>query len=109
MPTKTPKYNVDVDETADLVFGGECEIAGGSVSNAHSAMQFLKLYDAAAAGDVTVGTTVPKITIAVPPAGAVQLWPMGFANGIVAACTANAADNDTTEPTGVCVLSLSIS
>jgi hypothetical protein len=66
MSKKVPYQNLDADESEDLAFGGPCELIGGSAYNGHSAVTFLKIYDAAAVSAVTVGTTVPKFVIGIP-------------------------------------------
>ncbi len=97
---------MDVDESEDLVFGDGCEITWGSVYNTHSAAIFLKFYDASSEDDVTVGTTAPTLTIAVPATSSVTLGPVSFTEGVVVAATANAVDSDTTAPAAAVVLSL---
>lgn len=107
MSSKIPYYNVDVDESEDLVRAGPCEVTWGSVFNTHTAVQFLKFYDAAAVTDVTVGTTAPVMTLAVPPASAVPIAEIIFDLGCVVAATLLAADADTTAPADAVILSLS--
>lgn len=107
MSQKTPYFNVDVDETEDLVKGGFCEIVWGSAFNTHTAVQFLKLYDASSTSAVTVGTTTPTLTVAIPASSSVPIGGVSFTNGIVAAATLLAANNDATGPTAAVVLSLS--
>lgn len=65
-------------------------------SNTNAAVRYLKLYNSAT---VTVGTTVPVLTIPIP-AGAVMSVPLGslgqrFGTGICIGITTGAADNDT--------------
>lgn len=107
MSKKVPYSNIDVDQTEDLAFGGPCELIGGTAFNGHTAVTFLKIYDAASVADVTVGTTVPKFVIGIPTVGSVSIPPASFANGVVVACTLNAALADATDPVVGAVVSLS--
>jgi len=106
--SSTPYSNIDVDETEDLWYAGNCEIVGGTAFNGHTAVEFLKIYDAAAVADVTVGTTVPKFVIGIPLKGSVSIPRATFKLGVVVACTLNAALADATAPTVAAVVSLSI-
>ncbi len=67
-----------------------------SVSNINAAIRYLKLYNSTT---VTVGTTTPILTIAIPAGGAVQFDGgcngIRFATGICLGITTGAADNDT--------------
>ncbi len=66
------------------------------VSNINAAIRYLKLYNSAT---VTVGTTTPILTIAIPAGGTVQFDGgsngIRFATGICLGITTGAADNDT--------------
>lgn len=67
-----------------------------SASNINAAVRYLKLYNSTT---VTVGTTVPVLTIAIPAGGFVNLQfgatGMRFTTGICIALTTGAADGDT--------------
>ncbi len=106
MSKKVPYSNVDVDETEDLAFGGPCELIDGTAFNGHTVVTFLKIYDAAAVADVTVGATVPKFVIGIPTKSSVAIPQAAFANGVVIACTLNAALADATDPVVGAVVSL---
>jgi hypothetical protein len=106
MSKKVPYQNLDADESEDLAFGGPCELIGGSAYNGHSAVTFLKIYDAAAVSAVTVGTTVPKFVIGIPATSAVAIPPADFTSGVVVACTLNAALADATDPVVGAVVNL---
>ena len=71
-------------------------VYGLTVSNINAAIRYLKLYNSTT---VTVGTTTPAITIAIPAGGFVSLnWgPLGmrFGTGICLGMTTGAADSDT--------------
>lgn len=88
-------YRNDVlDNTKTLVRTGASAIKFFMVNNPNAAQEiFLQVHDAAATGDVTLGTTVPTLPIKVPAAGFVVLGternplPVPFLNGIVIAAT----------------------
>ena len=76
------------------------QIYGIYATNINAAIRYLKVYNAASA-DVTVGTTVPDLTLPIPAAAAgagffIKL-PQGiaFSTGISIALTTGVADNDT--------------
>ena len=78
------------------------QVGGYVLGNLATTARFLKLYDAAATGDVTVGTTVPKLTIIIPGvgtpgAGANVEFTQGveFSTGIVFALTTGIDDSST--------------
>lgn len=60
--------DVDLDETAVTVKLAPGHVGGYHVWNDSAAVLYLKLYDALI-GDVTVGTTTPRMTIGVPTLG----------------------------------------
>jgi hypothetical protein len=71
------------------------QVYGIVASNINAAARYLKLYDAAA---VSVGTTVPKLVIALPPGGTVVVQVtegMAFSTGIAFATTTGVATADT--------------
>lgn len=81
---------------ATVVRAARGHLVGGYMYNANAAVRYLKLYDLAVAP--TVGTSVPKMTIALPPAQATPLIIPGgvhFENGIAFATTTGVADSDT--------------
>ena len=102
----TPYYNVDVDESEDLVIGGPRELIWASLCNTHTAAAFVKFYNATATDDVTVGTTAPVLTVAVPAGGVANIRNVTFDAGIVIAATENAADGDNTAPAAAVIASL---
>lgn len=101
----TPYHNVDVDETPASVAAKSTRLLAIHVINVGAAPRYLKLYDALVA-NVTVGTTVPKLTFAIPAqfdnngGGFTLSIPEGiyFATGLVIAATTGVADNDTGAP-----------
>ena len=92
---------LDLDETEEEIKATAGNLYGIIVANTHaSAWRYLKLYNATAA-NVTVGTTTPVETIALPPSSLAHL-PMNlgdrFSTAITAAATTGVADNDTGAP-----------
>jgi hypothetical protein len=101
----TPYKNVDVDETPVSVKAGPARLMVINAVNVAIAPRYLKLYNALVA-NVTVGTTVPVWTLALPAqvdangGGIVLPIPEGlfFSTGLTIAVTTGAADNDTGAP-----------
>lgn len=56
----TPFHNASVTNTPVLVLGRKCELDSLDILSKNTVDVFIHLYDAGAAADVTVGTTVPK-------------------------------------------------
>lgn len=87
-------FSIDIDETEEDVKVGAATLTGYYLWNtASSSWRYFHFYNAAAAG-VTVGTTAPLFTVAVPPASAANLSKtpgIAFSTAISLACT-NAAD-----------------
>lgn len=104
-------YKFTTANTTNLrqVAQGPCVVKGASLVNTTADPYYVKLYwfrPTAIAATPTVGTTVPDMTIAVPPlddtAGQpgtlCPSWPEGIAGGgqLFVAVTGAAADSDTT-------------
>lgn len=96
--------SIDLDETEEEVKATAGTLYGLWFSNLATSTRFLKFYNATAAS-VTVGTTTPVITLALPGntsddvSGVIAL-PQGinFATAITVAATTGVADNDTGAP-----------
>ncbi len=101
------KYkNIDVDESEDQISATEGQIYWLHAINLKASVLYLKFYDATAA-NVTVGTTVPDFTFAIPTQGDTNgagfTLIMGshgtaFTTAITVAATTGVADNDNTGP-----------
>lgn len=96
--------SIDLDETEEEVKASAGVVYGLLFSNTATATRFLKLYNATAA-NVTVGTTTPVITLALPgnatdDVSGVVTFPHGitFSTAITMAATTGIADNDTGAP-----------
>lgn len=77
----TMARNVDVDETEDAVKASAGQMYSLEAWNNASSVMFLHFYNATVAS-VTVGTTTPDWTFAVPAnSGLTQNWPHGLAFG----------------------------
>lgn len=96
----TPQQFIDVDETEDEVKGTAGTLHSIIATNVAASTRYLKVYDGTAAG-VTVGSTTPKWTIALP-AGAGFVWESSIgiacATGITIAATTGVAVADTGAP-----------
>lgn len=86
------RYKVDADENLfQLGVAGKLNLYGYRLENNHSAAVYLQLFDKAAVGDVTLGTTVPDLTIMLPASGVAEALPLRalkhFQLGCIAAVT----------------------
>ena len=96
--------SLDLDETEEEIKASAGQLYGIWVSNMATSTRFVKFYNATAA-NVTVGTTTPVITIAIPGNSSDDVSglfssTMGivFDTAISAAATTGIADNDTGAP-----------
>lgn len=96
--------SIDLDESEEEVKASAGTVYGIAFSNLATSTRFLKLYNATAAS-VTVGTTTPVFTLALPgntsdDISGVFNIPQGiaFSTAICAAATTGVADNDTGAP-----------
>jgi len=98
--------SIDLDESEEEIKAAAGNIVLIYAFNATAAVLYLKLYNATAAS-VTVGTTVPDVTLPIPAnndtdgAGfVIPIPPPGgsFTTAITAACTTGIADNDVGAP-----------
>jgi hypothetical protein len=96
--------SLDLDETEEEVKGTAGTVYGWFITNRSTAALYVKFYNATAA-NVTVGTTTPVITLAIPgnatddiAANALGGIGIGFDTAITLACTTGLADNDTGAP-----------
>ena len=96
--------SLDLDESEEEVKGSAGTVYGVWFSNTATATRFLKFYNATAAS-VTVGTTTPVLTLALPgntsdDVSGVFSNPQGiaFSTAITVAATTGVADNDTGAP-----------
>jgi hypothetical protein len=94
--------SIDLDETHESVKGSAGQVYGVWFSNLATSTRFLKFYDHASP---TVGSTTPKITLALPgnssdDVSGVISMPQGvaFATAITAAATTGVLDSDTGAP-----------
>lgn len=92
---------------ATLIATGAQILVGWNLINKGTSNAFLKLYNAAAAVDVTVGTTTPVRTLLIPGSGTAFLsnedkWQKNFPLGMVFAVTGDMLDTDSSAPSGAC-------
>jgi hypothetical protein len=94
-------HSVDLDESEEEVSDEAVSVLGYYIYNAAATTRFVKFFNDTAA-NVTVGTTVPDITLPIPAGAAANLhlspssWVFG--DGLCVAATTGAADNDTGAP-----------
>ena len=98
--------NLNLKNVPQTVKIGVGKLYGSRYFNQASSSLFVKFWDALVA-DVTVGVTVPKMTIGIPEAlggnvdnleGFSSVLGIQFRIGIVVACTTGFADSDNTAP-----------
>ena len=97
--------SLDLDESEEEVKATAGTVYGMWVSNMATSSRFIKFYNATAA-NVTVGTTTPVITVAIPGntsddvSGVFSVGGLGIAfdTAICVAATTAFADNDTGAP-----------
>ena len=105
----------NLDENKQLVAARKCKLKSFAILNPNSHDCYVKFYDAADIGSVTVGTTptawklfLPKNTQWVDDRPDTSdedgIWT--FTNGIVIACTRDYLDSDTTAITTDCEIFL---
>jgi hypothetical protein len=99
------RYHVDALPGAGAVVRASAgNLYGFTVINNEPVLEvYLKLYDAAALGGVTLGTTVPRMVIPVPANGAIVVTDgdvdvESFASGIVAFAVTSKSDASTALP-----------
>lgn len=105
--------SIDIDETEEEVKATAGTVYGIWFSNMATSTRFLKFYNATAA-NVTVGTTTPALTLAMPgnasdDVSGVFSLPQGikFDTAITVAATTGIADNDTGAPaTNDCIVNV---
>lgn len=96
--------SIDLDESEEEVKATAGQVYGMWVSNTATSTRFLKFYNATAA-NVTVGTTTPVLTIAIPGNSSDDITGffssahgIAFGTAITVAATTGVADNDTGAP-----------
>lgn len=96
--------SIDLDESEEEVKSTAGQVYGIWFSNTATTTRFLKFYNATAA-NVTVGTTTPVITVALPGNASDDIsgvwssaYGVKFDTAITVAATTGVADNDTGAP-----------
>ncbi len=95
------RSTVDLDETEEQVKATGGQVYGYYFHNVSASWRYVKWYNATAAV-VVVGTTVPYLTMGLPPASAGHLaftYGVPFSTAITVACTTGVADTDVGAPT----------
>lgn len=99
--------DIDLDETAVTVKLAPGHVGGYHLWNDSAAVLYVKLYDALI-GDVTVGTTTPRMTIGLPATGGAVVDFEGgifFETAISAAATTD-VDGNAAPAANDCVINL---
>ncbi len=107
-----PSFTTGLDESPlVLVSAGPVELSNAMFYNNDSAAGYVQLFDAAAIGDVTLGTTAPKwVMTAAATSMSTQLifcHPLMFSSGLVIAFTSTFKGNDATGSTAEVFLAIS--
>ncbi len=96
--------SIDLDETEEQIKSSAGTVYGVWFSNTATATRFLKFYNDTAA-NVTVGTTAPVLTLALPGNSSDDIsgvfaiaQGIAFSTAITVAATTGVADNDTGAP-----------
>lgn len=94
----TTYRNNAVTSTTILVRSGPCDVYGYSINNPNASTAFIQLFNAAATGDVNLGTTVCDEGIQLPISGPVVEAPntdpiLSFPLGLVIAATTTEGGN----------------
>ena len=95
--------------TAVLVKTGKTKIKGYHIYNPGNAAAYIQFFDAAAASDVNVGTTVHKVAIGIPTVAQTfrGLCNMKFTLGLVIACTSGVATNGAPNAANIVTIEIS--
>ena len=97
LPVKTIR-DPDIDKTAQAISANPGLLKDVYVNNPNATIEHIHFYDKAT-GDVTVGTTVPKMTYGIPVSGVLNLRDLDI--NFTVACTIAAtveADAGSTDP-----------
>lgn len=95
MDAATPKLYPIQSTTVQLVKTGNCRLDSGVLYNSGNAVAYLQCFDAKQIADVTLGTTAPKLSIAVAAGASLPFndVKMAFLLGLCIAATAGPATN----------------
>ena len=91
-PLTTPKFYAAQTTTVRTAKTGPGVLAGYMIYNPNATVAYVQFLDVAGSGTVTLGTTVPVLSLPIPATGAANLngLNISFANGIQLACTTTA-------------------
>ena len=108
----SPFLDAALSDTAVLVKTGKVGLASFDVYNPSNAVAFVRFYDAAAASDVTIGTTVPVYVVGaktVEFASGRFTRPIQFTKGMVIGGVTTFADSSHTAPSSALNVCLGLS
>jgi hypothetical protein len=103
---------VAMTNAATLISAGASVLVGWNLINPITTAAYLKLYNAASAGAVTVGSTTPVKTLLIPPGPGLfflsneDKFQQNFNLGIVAAVVTGIADDNSTAPGTGCYVEI---
>lgn len=108
---KQYRLNNITDATKYLVVAGNYVLVGWNIATKGTTNAYLKLFNAAATTDVTLGTTAPIRTLVIPASGTALLsnedeFQVAFPLGMVYAVTGDLLDTDTSSPAGACMVEI---
>lgn len=106
-----PVLDGALSDTEVLVFSGRISLANFFIYNGSNAAAFVRLYDAAAAADVTSGTTVPDYVLGANTVTWAQgcfCKPIQFTKGLVMVASTTAVGTGHTAPNVALVVNLGL-
>ena len=107
----TPFLNAALTDTAVLVKTGKVSLSSFFLYNGSNATVFIRCFDAAAASDVTLGTTTPDYVFAATTVQFSQgqfYKPIQFTKGLVVGAVTTAADSGHVAPNVAAVVNLAL-
>jgi hypothetical protein len=108
----TPSFTIAMTDTAILIKAGRVSLSGFFQYNAGNAAAYIRLFNAAAAADVTLGTTVCDFAIGAAATSYSQgqfAKPLQFTLGMVAAACTDVVTANHTAPNATQIVGLALS
>ncbi len=106
-----PSFTTAMTDTAVLIKAGKVSLAGFFQYNAGNAAAYIRLFDAAAAADVTLGTTACDFAIGAAATSYSQgqfCRPIQFTKGLVAAACTDVVTANHTAPNATQIVGLAL-
>ena len=108
---ETPFLNAALTDTPVLVKTGKVSLSSYFIYNGSNAAVFIRCFDAAAAADVTLGTTTPDYVLGAKTVEFVQGEfgkPLQFTKGLVIGAVTTAADSGHVAPNVAAVVNFGL-